>query len=74
MLIHIFGSKSDFGEDFRQYDRNHYFTPAFGQRPPRNSVVMATPKIPGDQKLFERVCYMLKIKVTKFQLPTPNGF
>ena len=35
---------------------------------------MATPKIPGDQQLFERVCYMLKLKVTKFQLPTPNGF
>ena len=35
---------------------------------------MATPKVPGDQKLLERVCYMLKLKVTKFQLPTPNGF
>ena len=35
---------------------------------------MATPKVPGDQKLFERVCYMLKLKMTKFQLPTPNGF
>ena len=34
---------------------------------------MAKPKVPGDQKLFERVCYMLKLKVTKFQLPTPNG-
>ena len=40
----------------------------------RNSVTMATPRVPGDQKLFERVCYMLKLKVTKFQLPTPNGF
>ena len=40
----------------------------------RNSVVMATPKVPGDKKLFERVCYMLKLKVTKFQLPTPDGF
>ena len=35
---------------------------------------MATPKIPGDLKLFEMVCYMLKLKVTKFQLPRPNGF
>ena len=35
---------------------------------------LATPKVPGDQKLFERVCCMLKLKVTKFQLPTPNGF
>ena len=29
---------------------------------------MATPKIPGEQKLSDRVCYMLKRKVTKFQL------
>ena len=35
---------------------------------------MATPKVPGDQKLFERLYYMLKLKVTKLQLPTPNGF
>ena len=35
---------------------------------------MATPKVSGDQNLFERVCYMLKLKVMKFQLPTPNGF
>ena len=46
----------------------------FGQTPLRNSVAMATPRVPGDQKLFKRVCYMLKLKVTKFQLPTPNGF
>ena len=48
--------------------------PIFGEMPPRNSVVMATPKVPGDQKLFERVCNMLKLNVTKFQLSTPNGF
>ena len=35
---------------------------------------MATHKVTGDQKLFERACYMSKLKVTKFQLPTPNGF
>ena len=35
---------------------------------------MATPKVPGDQKLFEGRCYMLKLKVKKFRLPTPNGF
>ena len=46
----------------------------FGQMPLRNSVVMATPKAPGDQKLFERVNCMLKLKVTKFQVCTPNGF
>ena len=45
-----------------------------GQTPLRNSVAMATPKIPGDQKLFERVCYMSKLKVRTFQLPGPNSF
>ena len=30
--------------------------------------------IHSNQKLFERVCYMLKLKVTKFQLPRPNSF
>ena len=45
----------------------------FGQAPLRNSIAMATPKIPGDQRLFERVCYMLKLKVTKFHLPRPNA-
>ena len=67
----IFGSKSGFGDDFAQ---KPLFYAAFGQTPVRNSVVIATPKVPGDQKLFERVCYMLKLKVTKFQLPTPNSF
>ena len=75
MLILIFGSKSGFGDDFGQYDKKtHYSTSIFGQTPLRNSVVMVTPKVPGDQKLFERVCHMLKLQVTKFQLPTPNGF
>ena len=47
--------------------QEHYFMSFFfGQTPLTNSVAMATPKIPGDQKLFERVCYMLKLKVTKF--------
>ena len=49
-----------------------HFLRFFGQTPLRNSVVMATPKAPGNQKLFGRVCYMLKLKVTKFQLPAPN--
>ena len=69
MLIHITGSKSGF--------RDNYFMPIsiiFGLKPLRNSVVMATPKIPGNQKLFERVCYILKLKVTKFQLPGPHDF
>ena len=75
MLILIFGSKSGLGDDFGQYDtKTIILRPFFGQTPLKNSVAMTTPKVPGDQKLFERVCYMLKLKVTKFQLPTPNGF
>ena len=75
MLILILGSKSGFGDDFGQYDtKTIILCLFFGQTPLRNSVVMETPEVPGDQKLFERVCYMLKLKVTKFQLPTPNGF
>ena len=75
MLSLIFGSKSDFGDDFGQYDtKTIILRPLFVQTPLRNRVIMATPKAPGDQKLFERVCYMLKLKVIKFQLPTPNGF
>ena len=75
MLILIFGSKSCFGDDYGQYDtKTIILRPLFSQTPLRNSAVMATPKVPGEQKLFERVCYMLKLKVTKFQLPTPNGF
>ena len=74
MLILNFGSKSGFGDDFGQYDtKSIILRLLFGQMPLSNSVAMATPKVPGDQKLFERVCYMLKLKVTKFQLPTPNG-
>ena len=78
MLIHTAGSKSGFTDDFGQYDAKTIilcpFLFFFGQMPLRNSVAMATPKIPGNQKLFERVCYMLKLKVTKFQLPRPKGF
>ena len=75
MLILIFGSKSSFGDDFGQYDKKTIILGLlFGQTPLRNSVVMATPKVAGDQKLFERACYMFKLKVTKFQRPTPDGF
>ena len=75
MLILIFGSKSGSGDDFGQHDtKTIILSPLFGQTPLRNSIVMATPIVPGDQKLLERVCYMLKLKMTKFQLPTPNSF
>ena len=78
MPIHIGGSKSGFRDDFGECDAKtitlHPFWSFFGQTPLRNSIAMATPKIPGDQKLFERVCYILKLKVRKFQLPGPNSF
>ena len=75
MLILIFVSKSGLGEDFGQHDTKTIISrQLFGQTPLRNIAVMATPKVQGDPKLFERVCYMLKLKVTKFQLPTPNDF
>ena len=35
---------------------------------------MATPEVQGDQKLFYRVYYILKLKVTNFQFPTLDGF
>ena len=58
MLILIFGSKSGSGDDFGQYDtKTIILRPFFSQTPFRNSIVMAAPKVPGDQKLFERVCY-----------------
>ena len=74
MLILMFGSKNGFGDDFGQYDTKNIFYVAFWPKPLRNSIAMATPKIPGDEKLFERVCYMLKLKVTNFQLPKANSF
>ena len=46
----------------------------FCQMPLRNSIVMATPRVPVDEKLFERVSYMLKLEMTMFQLHTLNGF
>ena len=62
MLIHIAGSKVDLGtisDNMAQkplfYDQFWRF---FGQMPLENDVAMATPKISGDQKLFERVCYI----------------
>ena len=64
-----FWLKKWFGDDFGQYDKKpHYFMLLSGLMPLRNSIAMATPKVPGDKKLFKRVCYMLKLKATKFQL------
>ena len=70
MLLLILGSKSSFGDDFGQYDtKTIILRPFLAKR-----LLDIAPKVPGDQTLFERVCYTLKLKVTKFQLPTPNGF
>ena len=74
MLILIFGSKSDFGDDFGQYHTKRSFMSRFGQTHLKSSVVVATAKVQGDQKLLERVCYKLKLKVTKLQVPRPNSF
>ena len=79
MRILIFGSKSGLGDSFGKYDTKTIILRLllklfFGQTPIRNSIAMATPKVSGNQKLFERVCYMLKLKVTTFQLPIPDGF
>ena len=78
MLILGFGSKSVFWTISANMRQKPLFYARFwcflGQMPLKNSIVMATPKIPGDQKLFESVSYMLKLKVTKFQLRAPNGF
>ena len=69
MLIRIAGSKSGFRDDFGQYDTKPIILRRFlVKRLLEIALPLATSKIPGDQKLFERVCYMLKLKVTKFQL------
>ena len=69
MLILIFGSKSGLGDDFGQYDTKTIILCRFLAKR-----LLEIAKVPGDQKLFERVCYTLKLKVTKFQLPTRNSF
>ena len=78
MLILILAQKVVCGTISDNMTQNNMFRPFlavfFGQTPLRYCVAMATPKVPGDQKLFERACVMLKIKVTKFQLHTHNGF
>ena len=73
MLNLIFGSNIDFGDNFGQYDTNtiilrHFLAKCLLE------IALATPKVPGDQKLFERVCYTLILKVAKFQLHTPDSF
>ena len=74
MMILILGGKVVLGTISDNMTQKPLFYIVFCQMPLRNSVAMATPKIPGDQKLLERVCYMLKLQVTKFQLHGPNGF
>ena len=53
MLILTFGPQSGFEDDFGQSDtKNHYFMSFAGQMTLRNSITMAMPKVPGDQKLY----------------------
>ena len=68
MVILILGSKSvsETISDNMTQKRLFYVVFFFGQTPLRNSIAMATPKIPGDQKLFERVFYLFKLKGAKF--------
>ena len=57
MVILIFGSKSGFGDDFGQYDTKTIILRRFlAKRLLEIAFPWQTPKIPGDQKLFERVC------------------
>ena len=74
MLIFILSSRSGFGDDFGQYDTKTIILRRFLTKSLLEIAFMAIPKVPGDQKLFERVCYTLILKVTKFQLLIPNTF
>ena len=75
MLILIFGSKSGFRLDFGQSDTETVILCRFlAKRLFSHSIAMATSKVQDDQKLFERVYYTLILKVTKFELHTPNSF
>ena len=71
MLVIIFGSNSGFGDDFEQSDTKTIILRRFLAK---RLLELATPKIPGDQHLCQRVCYTLIRKVTNFQLLTPNSF
>ena len=69
MLILIYGSKSGFGDDLGQYDtKTTILQPflAFFQVPRRNNAVREAPKVPGNQKLHEKVNYKSD-KVAKWQ-------
>ena len=66
----IFSSKSGLETISDNMTQKPLFYVTFAKR----LLEIATPKVPADQKLFERVCYTFILKVTKFQLPTPNSF
>ena len=71
-----FWLKRWFGNDFRQCvtPKKRYFTLLHQQMPLRNSITMATAKVPIGHTIFEIVCSMLIRKVTKFQFDTPDSF
>ena len=75
MLILTFGSKvvlRTISDNLTQ--KNHYFTSLLAKYLLEISVTLATPKVPGDQKLFGMMCYMFIGRLAKVQLATPNGF
>ena len=72
MLILIFGSKVVLGTISDNMAQKPLFYDRFLAK--RLLEIALSWQRLSDQKLFERVSYTLKPKVTKFQLPTPNGF
>ena len=74
MLIFISGSKVVLGDDFGQYDiKKHCFMSffaVFGQTPPRNSVTMATAKVPDDQNYLK--LYIIYLKLYRGRPPPPS--
>ena len=69
MLILIFDSKSGFRDVFGQYDTKTIILRRFLAKR-----LLATPKVPGYQKVFETASCTLILKLKKFQLRTPNRF
>ena len=55
--ISMLFSESGLGTISDNMTQSHYFTSLFDETPLRNSIAMVTPEVPGNQELFERVCY-----------------
>ena len=75
MLILIFDSKSGFGDDFGQYDTKTIILRRFLAKRVLQIVLPWQRLRSQVMKNYLKGCViLLKLKVTKFQLPTPNGF